>query len=80
MVQFSNDVRVELAPQLLSMEHLRTQLGDMVSCHAVSPSRCLMFAHKHLVMQDEAGVIVAEVLWTACQMLHTSYRFSYGRA
>ena len=30
VVQFSNDVRVELAPQRMGMEQLRVQLGDMV--------------------------------------------------
>ena len=30
VVQFSNDVRVELAPQLMPMEQLRAQLGEMV--------------------------------------------------
>ena len=30
VVQFSNDVRVELSPQLMPMEQLRAQLGEMV--------------------------------------------------
>ncbi len=30
VVQFSNDVRVELAPQHMPMEQLRAQLGEMV--------------------------------------------------
>ena len=31
VVQFSNDVRVELSPQLMPMEQLRAQLGEMVA-------------------------------------------------
>ena len=31
VVQFSNDVRVELSPQLMPMDQLRAQLGEMVS-------------------------------------------------
>lgn len=30
VVQFSNDVRVELSPQLMPMEQLRDHLGEMV--------------------------------------------------
>ena len=43
VVQFSNDVRVELAPQRMGMEQLRVQLGDMVRLaahtHRVDGSR-----------------------------------------
>ncbi len=39
VVQFSNDVRVELPPQRLGMEQLRVQLGDMVR----------LAAHVHLI-------------------------------
>jgi hypothetical protein len=39
VVQFSNDVRVELAPQRMGMEQLRVQLGDMV-CLAAHKQIC----------------------------------------
>ena len=42
VVQFSNDVRVELSPQLMPMDQLRAQLGEMVSSPiaASSPWTC----------------------------------------
>ena len=43
VVQFSNDVRVELSPQRMGMEQLRVLLGDMVRLaahtHSVDGSR-----------------------------------------
>ena len=53
-MQFSNDVRVELAPQLMPMEQLRAQLGEMVRSIALKlavPCVMLLFyivcAHVH---------------------------------